>query len=84
MSGMTPEQIAFQMAHINDNRGPMLVGVTCMFLVLTFAAIGARLTARKITKVKLGVDDYCVFIAQVKNDLQNPRPGVAKTDLVDM
>ena len=75
---MTPEQIAYQEQHINDDKGPMVVGVTCMFLVLTFAAIGARLTARKITKVPLGFDDYCIFVAQVKSNLQSPPPADAE------
>ena len=75
MSALTPEQIDFQKGHINDDRGPMLIGVTCMFLVLTFAAVGARLAARKMTKVKLSFDDYCIFVAQVRRNLQVPRPG---------
>ena len=78
MSALTPEQIAFQEKHINDDKAPMVAGVTCMFLLLTFAAIAARLTARKITKVKLGFDDYCIFVAQVKAKLQLPPPRDAK------
>lgn len=79
MSALTPEQSAFQTEHTKDDKGPMLVGVTSMFLVLTFAAVGARLTARKITKVKLGFDDYCILAAQVKCNLQLPQPSDAKS-----
>ena len=78
MSALTPEQIDFEKGHIDDDRGPMLVGVTCMFLVLTSAAIGARLAARKMIKLKLSFDDYCIFVAQVKSNLQGPRPGRCK------
>ena len=77
MATLTPEQIAFQNEHINDDKRPTVIGVTCLFLVLTFAAVGARLTARKITKVKLSFDDYCIFVAQVKNSLQIPQPSHA-------
>ena len=77
MPTFTPEQIAFQNEHINDDKRPTVIGVTCVLLVLTFAAVGARLTARKITKVKLSFDDYCIFVAQVKSNLQLPQPGHA-------
>lgn len=53
------------LSHIDDDRGPMLVGVTSMSLVLCFTATSARFLARRITQATLAVDDFLALVALV-------------------
>ena len=55
------------LAHIHEDRGPILIGVTCMLLVLCIAATSARFLARRITRAPLATDDYLVLAALVRN-----------------
>ena len=42
-----------------------VTGITTMLLLLCLAAVGGRLAARRITKTKMGYDDYAVVVALV-------------------
>lgn len=55
------------LAHIHEDRGPILIGVTCMFLVLCITATSARFLARRITGAALAADDYLVLAALVRD-----------------
>ena len=55
------------LAHENENRAPILIGVTCMLLVLCIAATSARFFARRITRAPLAADDYLVLAALVRD-----------------
>ena len=55
------------LAHIHDDRGPILIGVTCMFLVLCITATSARFLARRITRASLAADDYLALAALVRD-----------------
>ena len=50
--------------------GKILVGITCMLLVLCIAAVGGRLAARRMSMVGLERDDYVVLIALVNTAVQ--------------
>ena len=47
------------------DQGPMLIGVTCMLLVLSSAAVGGRYISRRLTGINFAADDYLVFGAYV-------------------
>lgn len=66
MFTFTSEEIVHMLAHIHDDRGPILIGVTCMFLVLCITATSARFLARRITRAALAADDYLVLTALVR------------------
>lgn len=65
----TPEEIRYMLLHIHDDRGPILIGVTCMFLVLCFTATSARFLARRVTRAPIAADDYLVLAALVRDIL---------------
>ena len=63
----TPEEIRYMLSHLHEDRGPILIGVNCMFLVLCFTATGARFLARRITRAPIAADDYLVLAALVRD-----------------
>ena len=65
MASIPPSELAYQEQHIDQNRGPMTIGVCSMFLVLAFGAVAARLASRRISRVRLGSDDYLILVALV-------------------
>lgn len=46
-------------------RGEVLIGTTCMLLVLCTAAVVGRLFARRMAKVALEANDYFALVALV-------------------
>lgn len=66
MFTFTDDEVVYMITHINEDRGPILIGVTCMLLVLCIAATSARFLARRITRAPLAADDYLVLAALVR------------------
>ncbi|KAL9119095.1 MAG: hypothetical protein Q9187_004352 [Circinaria calcarea] len=60
-----PAELASDEAYLNETRGPVVIGVTTMLIVLTSAAVSARVVARRMTRAKIAADDFLVFAAQV-------------------
>jgi hypothetical protein len=65
MSALTSDQIAYQKAHISENRGPVLVGVEIILIALCSLVLSACAFARRMTGVKLAVNDYLALAAHV-------------------
>lgn len=62
----TPEGLA--PAHgplMSDEDGDIVIGITCMLLVLCTMAVVARILARRISKLRLEADDYLALIGLV-------------------
>lgn len=55
------------LAEINREQGRILIGFTCMFLVLCVACVVGRLLARHKVRVSLEVDDHLAVVALVSN-----------------
>jgi hypothetical protein len=55
---------------MNDDAANVLIGVTCMLLVLCIAAVGGRILARRMSKVRLGADDYLALVALVSDRIR--------------
>ena len=66
MFTFTPDEVVYMLAHIDEDRSPVLIGVSCMLLVLCIAATSARFLARRITRAPLAADDYLVLTALVR------------------
>ena len=60
-----PEFIAYQKAHMNDDRGPSIVGCAIFFITFTTIVVGLRFIARVIRKLPLKLDDYFTLPALV-------------------
>lgn len=54
---------------MDDDAANVLIGVTCMLLVLCIAVVGGRLLGRRMSKVRLGADDYLALVALVSDIL---------------
>ena len=55
------------LAAIDKEQGRIVIGFTCMFLVLCLACVVGRLLARHKTRVSLEADDYLAVVALVSN-----------------
>lgn len=68
MASYTPEQkanLANQMVHIKDNRGPELIALNVVLPLLAVIAVILRVIARRMTRMKLSWDDHVIFASLV-------------------
>lgn len=62
---MSPEQVAYQTAHIHEDRRPNILAATSSLTVLSTLAIFLRVYVRWSTRAGLRADDYTIFAAGV-------------------
>ena len=68
---LPPEALAYQTAHINDDRGPEVIAVDAVLTILATVAIGLRFLVRWRTHVGFKADDYTILLAGVRvNDVR--------------
>jgi hypothetical protein len=66
-SGFAIEDVQYQPAHWNENRGPLVITVTTIRITCASVAAILRLITRKaIIKVSWQVDDCAVLVAMVR------------------
>jgi hypothetical protein len=71
-AGFTLEEIKYQLAHSNDNRGPSVITVTTIFIACALIAVTLRLVTRKaIVKLSWQADDYAILVALVGSCREN-------------
>jgi len=58
MSTLSPEEIAYQQSHINENNGPTVIGVSVMLTVLSAITVALRFVSRWRIKAPLQLDDW--------------------------
>lgn len=67
MATLSPSDLDFQLAHWNDDRGPLVITITTIFIVFAMTAVVLRLITRKaIIKISWQVDDYAITVAMVR------------------
>ena len=64
---------------IYADRGPHLVAVCSVMIALSAIAVGLRLTARRLSKVRLRWDDWLILIALVNRPLAVPSDHATNT-----
>lgn len=64
---MSSEAIAYQKAHIDDDKRLSLIITMAVFLCAALAAAALRLMARKITNAGLKIDDWMLLVGLVCN-----------------
>ena len=64
---ISPAELAYQLAHIDENLGPTTIGSCAMLLVIASAAVGFRLYAKTLTSSGFGSDDYLIMAALVRS-----------------
>lgn len=67
---ISPAELEYQLAHINQNLGPTIIGFCAMLLAISSIAVRLRLYAKTLTSSGLGVDDYLIVAALVRSVLQ--------------
>ncbi|MCJ1316348.1 hypothetical protein MMC15_001669 [Xylographa vitiligo] len=60
---ISPAELAYQLAHIDENLGPTTIGSCAMLLVIASTAVGFRLYAKTLTSSGFGSDDYLIMAA---------------------
>ena len=78
--GLPPGEVAYQSAHIHEDRGPLIIGVSVTLITLTTVTVALRFIARWIRQLPWGLDDYFMIPALVRSILR--LVGLAKSDVV--
>jgi hypothetical protein len=66
MAQPTPEQIAYYQAHADDDGRPNKIASLVRGLFAATATLGARIAARRLSRMKLGLKDWTIFAAMVR------------------
>ena len=73
-SYLSPEELAYQMANIKDNRAPQILASGIVLAVLATVAVAFRLACRRFTKIVISWDDYLIIIGLVRIDFPAVKP----------
>ena len=65
MTTLSPQEIAYQEAHIHDDRSKDVAVSHILCLCLALVAVCLRFVSRKLGKIGLGADDWMIVIAYV-------------------
>ena len=68
MAALPPAALAFQEAHIKENHGPMVIGVSAILIALVTAAVLMRFLGRRVRQLPLLSDDWLTIPAWVCNN----------------
>ena len=64
MATLATEEMAFERAHWDDDRGPYVVAVTSVLIGLSMLTVILRLATRKtVLKRSWKMDDYAIIVA---------------------
>ena len=57
---------AFQMAHFHDNEKAEIIAPTAIFLTIAYTAVLLRYKSRRLARLTLEADDWCIGIGLVR------------------
>lgn len=60
------ESIQYQLAHLNDDRGPQFLRIIVCLLVLATASVSLRLLSRRLLHTNCQADDYAIVVGLVR------------------
>ena len=66
MSLLSKQEIEYEIAHANDDRGPSLIAAYAVCLSLAYVAVCLRFLARRKSHNKLLADDWMLVAGLVK------------------
>lgn len=79
---LPPEEIAYQNAHITQDRRPALIVLCSIFTGLALLLFLLRILARRVVNAGIGLDDWLAFISTVRiSFLDNGSPAYRSTDI---
>lgn len=56
---------AYQTAHISDNKKTEIIAPSVIFLIIAYTALFLRYKSRRVSRLKLEADDWCVGLSLV-------------------
>ena len=65
MTTLTPEQAAYYSERPDDDQRPNELASIVCGLFAAVVAVGARIAARRISRARLGPEDWAIFAAMV-------------------
>lgn len=68
---LPPEEIAYQQAHIDEDRTGALIALCTVFTSLAVLLFLIRILARRLLNAGIGLDDWLAFISTVRTSLQD-------------
>lgn len=74
MAALPPAALAFQKAHIKENRGPSVIGASATLIALVTAAVSFRFLGRRVRHLPLLMDDLLTIPALVGNNATAREP----------
>lgn len=78
---ISPEQVAYQRAHIHESKTSGLIGSTAALTAVATVLVFARFVARRHAKLGLKADDYLILLALVST---SPHAIVNGTEWLSM
>ncbi|KAF2733121.1 hypothetical protein EJ04DRAFT_565396 [Polyplosphaeria fusca] len=64
-SQLTAAEIEYQLAHINENRGNVIIAVTTTFFFTAFIFVILRFLTKRLRKIKCHSEDYLILAALI-------------------
>ena len=71
MSFLPPDELAYQLAHKDENIGYQLIVTSAIFGSLAFLCVTARMMSRRMSPGPFGIDDYLAVVAMVTIDVSS-------------
>ena len=57
---------AYQEAHLSDNEQTEIIAPTVIFLAIAYTAVFLRYKSRRVSRLKLEADDWCIGLGLVR------------------
>lgn len=74
----SPADLAFQQAHIHDDRRAGTLAVNIVSLIIAFASVSLRYLSRRLAGTTFGPDDGWICVAMVRRHLSPLHTSIAK------
>jgi hypothetical protein len=68
MAALTKADIAWMMAHTDDNRTPNYIAANAICIAFAIIAVSLRFTARYLAGIKFGLDDLTIAASLVNSN----------------
>lgn len=62
---LTPAEVVYINAHLDETRGPRIVAISILLIVVSIVAVMLRFIARNVRKLPWQIDDYFMLPALV-------------------
>ena len=78
MALLSPSDVQYQKAHIDDNKSAGIIAACAICLTAAYSAVVLRFVSRRLSRTSLEADDYFIVTALVGRASQPPGRCVSK------